>query len=170
MSSVASAAAHGVLRVTAKDCGAGFFALALYAINQIIWAEDHGYAPHVYFGERCRDGRLNRYYSADRGDNMWEYYFYPVSNTTSTSSSFQLTSRELFRLHHTSRASVQTYPHGVHRGLKLPHWRYDEIWHRQMRFTANRILSRYVRLRPEPLQVTRAFYEAQAPRPHVDVC
>ena len=48
MSSVATAA-HGVLRVTAKDCGAGFFALALYAINQIIWADDHGYAPHVFF-------------------------------------------------------------------------------------------------------------------------
>ena len=54
----------GVLRVTAKDCGAGFFALMVYAVNQLIWADHHGYAAYVDFGQRCRNGRLNRYYDA----------------------------------------------------------------------------------------------------------
>ena len=148
-----------VLRVTAKDCGAGFFALLLYALNQIIWAEDNGYAPHVFFGAHCRDGRLNRYYSAERGDNMWEYYFMPASSARTTSTSFQLSQKQLFGLHHLATASIQTYPHGVHRNLKVPRWRYDEGWHRRMRITANRVLTRYVRIRAEPLKVARAFYE-----------
>ena len=53
----ATALARPALRVTAKDCGAGFFALLIYALNQLIYAESHGYAAHVDFGERCRDGR-----------------------------------------------------------------------------------------------------------------
>jgi len=92
---------------------------------------------------------------------MWEYYFRPTSPVTSTPSSFQLTPKELFRLHHLSTASVQTYPHGVWRSLKVPRWRYDEEWHRRMRLTANRVLSHSMRLQPEPLRVTRAFYEQQ---------
>ncbi|KAL1500464.1 hypothetical protein AB1Y20_013121 [Prymnesium parvum] len=148
-----------LLRVTAKDCGAGFFALALYAVNQIIWAEEHGFTPHVFFGERCRDGRPNRYFSAARGANMWEYYFYPSSHLVSTPSDFQLPPKELFRLHHLSKASVQTYPHGVYRSMKTPHWRYDDDWHWHMRRKAYRVLSRHMRIRPEPLQVARDFYD-----------
>ena len=145
--------------MTAKDCGAGFFALLLYAFNQIIWAEDHGYSPHVFFGAHCRDGRQNRYFSPDRGTNMWEYYFMPVTHATSTHSSFQLPMKQLFHLHHLATASIQTYPHGVHRKLKIPRWRYDEGWHRYMRTTASRIISKYIRIRPEPLKAAQAFYE-----------
>ena len=68
-----------VLRITAKDCGAGFFALLLYALNQLIWADAHGHTAHVDFGQRCRDHRTNRYYDAAYGPNVWEYYFDPVS-------------------------------------------------------------------------------------------
>lgn len=148
-----------VVRVTAKDCGAGFFALVLYALNQLIWAEEHRRAPHVFFGERCRDGRLNRYFSRERGVNMWEYYFYPVSEARSTPSTFQLPAKELFRLHHLSPSSIQTYPHGIYRNLKTPRWRYDEAWHWRMRLTASRIISKYVRLKPGPLRTARTFYE-----------
>lgn len=147
-----------VLRVTAKDCGAGFFALMLYALNQIIWAERRGHTPYVSFGARCRDGRLNRYYEGGRGSNMWEYYFEQVSAAVSTERDMILSQRQLFSLHHLSVESIQTYPHGVHRKLKLPVWRYDEQWHWRMRSEASRVLRRYVRIRPEPLRAAQAFY------------
>ena len=146
------------LRVTAKDCGAGFFALLLYAMNQIIYAESHGFVPRVEFGKRCRDGRLNRYYSAAYGSNVWEYFFLPVSTVPSQLSDMQLTPRQLFALHHTSTESVQTYPHGVYRHLKIPVWRYDEQWHYMMRNRAHRILGRTVHLQASPLDVVTSFY------------
>lgn len=146
------------LRVTAKDCGAGFFALVLYAINQLIYAEAHGFVAHVLLGERCRDGRLNRYFSAEHGPNMWEYFFAPVSSVVPKPSDAQLTPKQLFNLHHLATASVQTYPHGVHRHLKIPLWRYDEAWHWMMRSRASGWLQRAVHLRRQPVRVVRGFY------------
>ena len=102
----AALASLPALRVTAKDCGAGFFALLVYAMNQIIWAEANGYAPVVLFGERCRDGRLNRYYDAARGPNMWDYFFHPAApGMVARSSDTQLSLKHLFNLHHLSTAS-----------------------------------------------------------------
>lgn len=156
---LAAAVARPVLRITAKDCGAGFFALLLYAINQLIYAELHGFAAHVDFGERCRDGRLQRYYSADRGPNVWDYFFFPLSPTVvPRASDVQLTPKQLFNLHHLAVESVQTYPHGVHRHLKIPQWRYDQAWHWSMRSRAFRLLSGPMRLRPPPLRAVRNFY------------
>ena len=155
----ATALARPALRVTAKDCGAGFFALLIYALNQLIYAESHGYAAHVDFGERCRDGRINRYYSAAHGTNVWDYFFLPVAPAVVPSASdVLLTPKQLFNLHHLDPESIQTYPHGVHRHLKLPRWRYDEPWHWTMRSRAYRLLSGPVRLKPPPLHVVRTFY------------
>ena len=152
-------ATMSVLRVTAKDCGAGFFALMIYAMNQIIWADANGYASYIHFGKRCRDGRPNRYYDEARGPNMWDYYFSPVSHgVVSTPVDLQLTGKQLFHLHHTSTASVQTYPHGVHRHLKLPRWRYHEPWHRMMRERASTLLRQRVHLHPSVLETVRSFY------------
>ena len=156
--SVCGVSPPATLRVTAKDCGAGFYALMLYAINQLIYAESRGFVPHVLFGETCRDGRLNRYYSSTIGPNVWEYYFFPVSTAVPSLNDEQLSAKQLFALHHTSTESVQTYPHGVYRYLKIPRWRYDEGWHRMMRSRAHGILGRSVRLRPGPLKIVRKFY------------
>ena len=150
-----------ILRATAKDCGAGFFALMIYALNQLIWADANGYTPVVDFGQRCRDGRLNRYFDAGRGTNVWDYFFEPVSPVTARASDRQLSVKQLFGLHHLSTESVQTYPHGVYRHLKVPQWRFDEEWHRMMRSRADRTLRRYVQLRPTPLHAVRAFYRDQ---------
>ena len=105
---MAAQAQQQVLRVTAKDCGAGFFALMIYAVNQIIWAEANGYASVVDFGKRCRDNRINRYYDATHGSNVWEYYFHPVTaGVIAGPNSMQLTPKQLFNLHHMSMDSVQ---------------------------------------------------------------
>ena len=150
-----------VLRVTAKDCGAGFFALMAYALNQITWADANGYASYVDFGPRCRDNRANRYYDASRGTNVWEYYFFPVSAALATPQSLQLSTKQLFYLHHLAPASIQTYPHGLYKALKVPKWRYDYHWHLMMRGRASSLLQRYVRLKPGPLHTVRNFYRSR---------
>ena len=71
----------------------------------------------------------------------------------------QLSVKQLFNLHHNAVASVQTYPHGLHRHLKVPHWRYNEPWHRMMRTRASTILRQRVRLRRAPIDAARAFYQ-----------
>jgi hypothetical protein len=122
------------LRIVAKDCGAGFFALLLYAVNQLIWAEGEakGRKSRVEFGRRCQDGRPNRYYDAAKGPNVWEYYFEPVSDAGPAANELVLDAKQQFHLHHMAPESVQTYPHGVHRHLKVPKWVYDEAWHLQV--------------------------------------
>jgi hypothetical protein len=69
-----------------------------------------------------------------------------------------LTPKQLFTLHHLAPESVQTYPHGLYRHLKIPRWRYDEPWHWMMRTRANHILQTYARLRTGPLRVAAEFY------------
>ena len=151
-------AQSNVLHVTAKDCGAGFFALLIYAINQLIYANKHGLRAHVLFGKRCRDGRINRYYSAAHGPNVWEYFFLPVSSADQATHAVQLSLKELFYLHHLAPESVQTYPHGVYRHLKTPRWQYDELWHWTMRTRASQFLQSTVQLREPPLYAARQFY------------
>ena len=174
------------LRIVAKDCGAGFFALLLYAVNQLIWAEGEakGRKSRVEFGRRCQDGRPNRYYDGAKGPNVWEYYFEPVSDAGPAGNELVLDAKQQFHLHHMAPESVQTYPHGVHRHLKVPNWVYDEAWHLQvtdrrgthllvdhhhlthrpplpplqMRSQASRILTEHVHIRPAILRKAATFY------------
>ena len=151
-----------MLRIVPKDCGAGFFALVLYALNQLIWADENNYLAHVDFGPTCPDGRPNRYFDREHGPNMWTYFFRPVwENVGAGPKDLQLSNKELFNMHHMSTSSIQTYPHGVHRHLKIPKWRYDEAWHFQMRTKAYRILTKYVRIQPKVLAVAQTFYQRQ---------
>ncbi len=152
-----------ILRIVPKDCGAGFFALVLYALNQLIWADENGYIAHVLFGPTCPDGRPNRYFDKTRGPNMWTYYFRPVWENVRNDrpKDLQLSNKELFNLHHMSTSSIQTYPHGVHRHLKVPKWRYDEAWHYEMRIKAHRVMAKYVRIRQKVLEVAQDFYQRQ---------
>ena len=151
-----------MLRIVPKDCGAGFFALVLYALNQLIWADENNYLAHVSFGPTCPDGRPNRYFDQQHGPNMWTYFFRPVwENVGGGPQDLQLSTKELFNMHHMSTSSIQTYPHGVHRHLKIPKWRYDEAWHFQMRTKAHRILTKYVRIQPRVLAVAQTFYQQQ---------
>ena len=161
---LAAGAATGrrVLRIVPKDCGAGFFALVLYALNQMIWADDHGYLSHVQFGATCPDGRPNRYYDERYGPNIWEYFFRPVwESVRPQPEDLQLSGKVLFNMHHLATESIQTYPHGVHRHLKIPRWRYDEAWHAEMRTKANRVIVKYVRILPRVLDVAQTFYTAR---------
>lgn len=74
-----------VLMVGSDHNNHGLFAQVERALNQLYVAETLGLMPFVYLGEMvwaspdsCSNGK-NQYYDATAGDNVWEYYFEPVS-------------------------------------------------------------------------------------------
>ena len=116
------------LIITINHSGAGFFAYVNFALNQLVYAERHNFWPVVYFGPKSGDG-LNAYYDAHVGENMWDYYFEPVSTLTyaniekmiadpndplTSDGLTWLSTGELWQIHEAEPCSVYPYPHGIY--------------------------------------------------------
>ncbi len=162
-----SANGTAAIRAVAKDCGAGFFAQVLYILNQVIYAEERGLRTVAHLPRTCLDRRPNRYFDQARGENVWEYYFEPLQPQPTLPASRVLDRKLLYELHHNARSSVFTYPHGIHRAMKAPKWRYDEAWYRTMRARASAVLQAHVRIKPHVLSRVRAFYDEHLARRHM---
>ena len=148
---------------------AGFFAYVLFAVNQLIHADERGLAPFIFFGEcTVHDtraahpwrGAANLFYMRGRQPNMWEDYFEPVSpvrlgDAGLAERSCQLRSREMWYLHHNSSASVFTHAYGAHRSKAA---RYDAAWFDANRRRAAAVLSRHVRVLPHVSAAADAFW------------
>ena len=76
-----------VLKIVINHSNAGLFAYITFALNQLLYAEQHGLFPVIYFGATsgCEDGMSsdassscgpNAYYDEASGPNMWDYYFH----------------------------------------------------------------------------------------------
>lgn len=61
------------------DMNAGFFAQFLFVLQQLRFAQEHNLLPVVNM-----DQPYNYYRDGSRGENVWEYYFEPVSKLRST--------------------------------------------------------------------------------------
>jgi hypothetical protein len=155
------------LIITINHSGAGFFAYVNFVLNQLIYAERHNLWPVVYFGPKSGNG-LNAYYDADVGENMWDYYFEPVSALTyadiermiadphdslTSDDLTWLSTDELWRIHEAEPESIYPYPHGVY-GDKFNN---DPEWYSKQRSKAHRLISKYVRVKPHILRKVDAF-------------
>eukprot|EP00962_Isochrysis_galbana_P055739 scaffold27525_cov96-Isochrysis_galbana.AAC.1 len=74
-----------VLLVVSDHNNHGLFAQVERVLNQLHLAEHRGLVPHVFLGQMvfnapdaCDVGH-NQYFEPSRGDNVWDYYFEPVS-------------------------------------------------------------------------------------------
>jgi len=74
-----------VLMLVSDHNNHGLFAQVERVLNQLMLAEALGLTPHVFTGQKvfnspdsCDIGE-NQYFDPSRGDNVWEYYFEPVS-------------------------------------------------------------------------------------------
>lgn len=157
-----------VLHIRMNHGSAGFFAYVLFALNQLILCRKHGLLPFVDFG-RCTvnghdhyaSGGQNLYYSASRGNNVWDYYFEPVSVYRDGAPGYEiraLPSRMLWRLHHASRKSIYAHYYGAYADKR--HDGYDAAWFRTMRYRAHAVLSQYVRVRRHIQDAVDAFWSA----------
>lgn len=150
------------------DAGAGFFALVTYALNGIRWAEKHGRIPVVKF-----DGASTpAFYDPTRGENVWEYFFEPVSPWSSAEAdqaerggvpAVTLTKKELGHLHHHDPDRVATF------------WSYDRpsdaaAWMRNKRELGRWYVATYIRVQPKIQEIVDAFWGQQlAGRPVLGV-
>ncbi len=158
------------LIISINHSNAGFFAYLNFAINQLIYAEQYGLRPVVYFGHLSGNG-ANAFYDADRGENMWDYYFEPVAGLTyadivariadpddplTRDDLITLSTEELWRIHTCELASVYVYPHGIHLERYADRGG-DAMWYSEQRKRANRIVQKYVRIKPNIVAKVDAF-------------
>ncbi|MGB0416377.1 MAG: hypothetical protein ACPGKS_05975 [Coraliomargarita sp.] len=156
-----------VLIIRINHSYAGLFAYFIFALNQLRYCEKHNYLPVIYFGEDSKDGK-NAYYDPEQGDNMWDYYFEPVSslsysqlmemvhspdNPLCEEDIIQLSSRELTYLHMHARDSIYGYPYGYYKLMT----QYDADWFLRQRNEARRVVDKYVRVKSHVLDVVNAF-------------
>ena len=160
------AAGGRFLVITINHSHAGFFAYVNFALNQLIYAEKYGLQPVVNFGPDSGDGP-NAFYDASRGENIWDYFFEPVAGETyagleariddpddplTRDDLVTLDTEQLWRIHREEPESIFVYPHGIYRDQQI-----GEPWYRMQRAKANRIIDRYVRVKPNILAKVDAF-------------
>jgi hypothetical protein len=75
-----------VLLIISDHNNHGLFAQVERVLNQLHLAEHRGFVPHVFLGQKifnapdaCDVGQ-NQYFEPSRGNNVWEYYFEPISS------------------------------------------------------------------------------------------
>jgi GT2 family glycosyltransferase len=161
------------LIITMNHCTAGFFAYLNFVINQLMHAERNNLHPVVFFGRWSGDGE-NPFFSTERGDNMWDYYFEPVAgltysdlmekvrdpnDPTSDSDLITLKSHDMWYLHDHDPESVYTYPHGSETA------RYEQAdqpdhWYEKQRERARWVVERYIRVKPHIAQKVDDFAHA----------
>jgi hypothetical protein len=98
---------------------------------------------------------------------VWEYYFEPIGGLTIDDARelisrtgrrmLTLTYEELWRLHHYEPKSVFTYPYGYFRDIVDKSQRLDSRWWRVQRARGRRLVSQYVRVKPDILAKADEF-------------
>ncbi|KAK3256352.1 hypothetical protein CYMTET_34509 [Cymbomonas tetramitiformis] len=151
-----------VLRIKINHSKAGFFAYFVFAVNQLLVAQQLGLRSYVHFGQLSGDG-ANLYYDVARGENMWEYYFEPVSEAsyvnTPIEDILELDSGALWYVHQDMESSVHAYPYGVYAPLRCQP--YDPSWWWRNRHTANEVISKYVVVKAHVLERVERFWNAE---------
>lgn len=157
----------GFLVITINHSHAGFFAYVNFALNQVIYAERHGWQPVVNFGPVSGDGP-NAFHDPRRGENIWDYYFEPVAGVTyadlearlddpndvlAAADVTTLSTSELWRIHTRDPDSVYPYPHGMH----YSETGNDPGWYTRQRARARGVMESHVRVKPHILAKVDAF-------------
>ena len=161
-----------VLKIVINHSNAGFFAYLTFALNQILYAEEHGLFPVVVFGATSgcdqaggSDGHCgaNAYFDAAVGDNMWEYFFeQPGQVSTEEIEQLQqqganisvgsLGAAELWHLHLHERLGVFTHAYGFFEDADDKTGHHDEVWWREKVVLAHRLIQDYIALRAPVLE------------------
>ena len=130
----------------------GFFSTFLGVLNQLKWCEQNTKTPVVYWP---KDGL----YYDERGingitsDNVWDYYFYPVSSL-----SYEATDNPSYK-YTLDGFAVATLP------FPFPYVGYDKIIQiypdRDVRQQMNRLISTYIKIKEPTLDKIESFYKKQ---------
>jgi len=143
------------------DGNAGFCAILTYTLNGIRMAVRDGAIPVVHYGREA----TRFFYDPAHGDNVWEYYFEPVSsigyadlqaaldrNEISASEVHSFPRKQIFAWHHSDPDRIATF------------WAHDApddpaAWMREKRALARKFVGEYVRVKPHVRVKVDAFWE-----------
>mmetsp|Transcript_12467 Transcript_12467/g.20693 ORF Transcript_12467/g.20693 Transcript_12467/m.20693 type:complete len:492 (+) Transcript_12467:170-1645(+) len=145
----------------------GFFAQFLVVMNEICYAEQHGLVPYIFIDGSTERHGPNRYFDVTSGNNIWEYYFLPISSepppTTLKERKKDLTFNwDQERAHHISRDAIKAYYYGhsfdgKSNKKRFRSNRYDDSFYYHHRSLAHRVLDAYLRLKPQIFNETQDF-------------
>lgn len=155
-----------VLLLRIGHFGAGFFAYVQYALNQIRYAERHGYLPVVHY-----NGAWDNYFHDPAvGDDMWAYYFEPVAGYAKTDIDrmvadpddplskehvIMLSGREINELCQFDPRSIFHYTYGYWRDHPPED---PNAWYAEMRQRGHRYVAEYVHVRATIQQEVDDFF------------
>ena len=144
------------------DGNAGFCAILTYTLNGIRMAVRDGAIPVVYYG---RDA-TRFFYDTAHGENVWEYYFEPVSSVryqelaaaldrgeVSPDQVHSFTSKQIFDWHHSDLDRIATF------------WAKDVPadpagWMAEKRELGRKYVLEYIRVKPHIGEKVDAFWQA----------
>lgn len=142
------------------DGNAGFCAMLTYALNGIRMAVRDGAIPLVYYGREA----TRFFYDPSHGQNVWEYYFEPVSsigyeqlqtaldrNELSPDRVHSFTKRQICNWHHSDLDRIATF------------WAKDvpddpSTWMETKRALGRKYVSEYIRVKPSITAKVDAFW------------
>lgn len=130
------------------DTNTGFFAYYLSALEQLKYAEFRGLIPIVNFDEP-----FNFYREKGYNENMWENYFEPMAEVSSSQLA-SLASEELTFLDPIvqNRLGEQFDPPN-------DSWASSKHWWHHIRGDAARLTQKYVRVKPSILKMVDEYYQ-----------
>ena len=144
------------------DGNAGFCALLTYTLNGIRMAVRDSAIPVVHYGP----GSTRFFYDPSHGENVWEYYFEPVSNVQyeqlramldrnelSPDQVHSFTPKQIFGWHHSDPDRIATF------------WAKDvpddpAAWMEAKRALGRKYVSKYVHVKPHVIEKVDAFWGA----------
>ena len=160
----------GVLKIIMNHENAGFFAYLTFALNQILYAEQNGLFPVVFFGPTsgCYDCAKtgtcdlcgsNAFYDKQYGENSWDYFFeQPGLISLSHIESLQrngsnitihvLSDLVLWNIHLREPNAIFTHGYGFYEEADPKTLYYDHDWFESRRGLAHSIMSDYIRFKP----------------------
>ena len=171
MEAVAVGCRVEVLKIVINHSNAGLFAYITFALNQLLYAEQQGLFPVVFFGATsgCEAGGdastcgPNAYYDEASGPNVWEYYFlqpgnvsleeiYGMQRAGADIAIRTLDAQQLWQLHLQERLGVFTHAYGYYEDVDAKTMHYDAAWWRGKKLLAHRLIRDYVALREDVLE------------------
>jgi len=154
-----------VLEIHVGHKGVGLLGYIHWAMNQILYAEQHNYLPVVNYDAAYG----NYFFDPARGDNMWDYYLEPVAEYSwadiqrmindpadplSREHVVRMTPAELYQLMETPDA-LYPFPYG--------YWRDNppedlKAWYGEQRARGKRLVDEYIHFKQPVLDRVDEFY------------
>ena len=139
----------------------GFFSSFLQVLDNLRWCEKNDYKPIIEWGSDSQYYSENGY---NGSKNVWEYYFEPTPT--------KITDDALIKTNHNTFLLKEIPQNFGHRNIKTSGLRERKDWpivNDYWRKEANRIINKYIKLKPSVLKKINNFYNQNLNVPGIKI-